>query len=161
MNIVELNKEEATEAAIMGIHRRMTNLYGELKDLGHHGPPIGGSWWSNDIEAAGAELAFSKFINEKWVGAVNTFNAPDVEGGWQVRYTDWDNGCLILRKKDEPKLNQKFVLVTGSMPKYHIRGYIVGKNGVRKKYLKNPHGGKPALFIPQSDLIKFENEKTH
>jgi hypothetical protein len=137
MNIVLLNKEEATEAAIMGVHRRMTNLFCELKDLGHHGPPIGGSWWSNDIEA------------------VNTFNAPDVGDGWQVRYTDWENGCLILRKKDKPKLDQKFVLVTGSMPKYCIRGYIIGRDGVKQKYIKNPHNGKKALFIPQSDLIKF------
>ena len=154
-NIITLNKEEATQAAIMGVHRRMTNLFKELKDLGHHGPPIGGSWWSNDIEAAGAELAFSKFINEEWVGAVNTFNAPDVAGDWQVRYTDWDNGCLILRKKDEPKLHQKFVLITGSMPTYHIKGYIVGKDGVKKEYIKNPHNGTKALFIPQKDLIKF------
>jgi hypothetical protein len=154
-NTILLSKQESTEAAIMGIHRRMTNLFCELKDLGHHGPPIGGSWWSNDIEAAGAELAFAKFIKEEWVGAVNTFNAPDVGDGWQVRYTDWENGCLILRKKDTPKLNQKFVLVTGYMPKYCIRGYIIGKDGVKEKYIRNPHNGKKALFIPQSDLIKF------
>ena len=42
MNIVLLNKEEATEAAIMGVHRRMTNLFCELKDLDHQLPPIGG-----------------------------------------------------------------------------------------------------------------------
>lgn len=155
LNKIVLSKEEATEAAIMGVKRRMTNVFKELNDLSHHGPPIGGNWWSNDIEAAGAELAFAKFIGEDWVGAVNTFNAPDVGQDWQVRYTNIDYGCLILRRKDKVKLKQKFVLVTGSMPIYNIKGYIIGTDGIQERFLKNPNNGEPAWFIPQRELLKF------
>jgi hypothetical protein len=152
---ISLTKEEAESAAIMGVKRRLTNVYKELKELGHHGPPIGGSWWSNDIEAAGAELAFSKFIGEEWVGLVNTFSAPDVGTNWQVRYTNIDHGCLILRLKDKGKLMQNFVLVTGNLPHYKIKGYINGSQALKKKYVRNPNNGEPAFFVPQSDLIKF------
>ena len=156
MNTVILNKEEATEAAIMGVHRRMTNVFGEVKQYDNNIKYIGGSGWSNDIEAAGAELAFAKLIGEEWVGAVNTFHAPDVGDCWQVRYTDKENGRLIIRQRDESKRHHKFVLITGSMPKYHIHGYILGKDGFDKKYECNPNNGTPAYFIPQSDLIKIK-----
>lgn len=152
---ISLSKEEALKASIMGVERRLTNIFRELRDLGHHGPPIGGSWWSNDIEAACAELAFSKFIKEDWVGAVNTFNAPDVGDSWQVRYTDREYGCLIIRKKDKPKLSQRFALVTGSLPNYSIKGYLLGTNAIQDKYIRNPNNGEPAWFVPQKDLIQF------
>jgi hypothetical protein len=149
---IALTKEEAEQAAIMGVKRRLTNLFRELRDLSHHGPPIGGNWWSNDIEAAGAELAFAKYIGEEWVGSVNTFSAPDVGTNWQVRYTNIDHGCLIIRKKDKGKLNQNFVLITGNMPNYTVKGYIKGDDALDKKYVRNPNNGEPAFFVPQKDL---------
>jgi hypothetical protein len=155
VNKVILCKEDALEAAVMGVKRRMTNIYKELNDLSHHGPPIGGNWWSNDIEASGAEIAFARFIGEDWIGAVNTFNAPDVGQDWQVRYTDRDYGCLIIRKKDKVKLDQKFVLITGSMPVFYIKGYMIGRDAIKDEFLKNPNNGEPAWFVPQRSLIKF------
>lgn len=152
---IELTKEEALEGAIMGSKRRLTNIFKELSDLGHKGLPIGGSWWSNDIEAACAEIAFSKFIGEEWVGSVNTFSAPDVGKEWQVRYTDLSYGSLIIRNKDKKNLEQKFVLVTGQTPVFHIKGYITCKNAIKDEFLKNPNNKEPAWFVPQSKLLEF------
>lgn len=161
MNTVILNRKEATKAAFMGVLRRMTNIFGEVKQHDKNIKYIGGTGWSNDIEAAGAELAFAKFINEEWVGSVNTFHAPDVGDCWQVRYTDNEDGRLIIRKRDESKRDHKFVLITGAIPKYYVHGYILGKDGFNEKYIFNPNNGTPAYFIPKSDLIKFNNENNN
>lgn len=160
MNI-RLTKEESLEAVIWGGKRRLTNLYGEVKGSGR-GKFISGNPWANDIESAAAEIAFAKFIGEEWVGAVDTFHKPDVGQDWQVRYTDVEKGSLIIREdRDRPKLHHRYVLVTGLIPNFKIRGYIVGHDAIKPKYLKNPNNGHPAYFVPQSDLIKFDQPSQH
>ena len=160
MNLIRLTKDECRKTAHAGIERRFTNLFKELKNLHSHGYACGNPW-ASDIEAAGAELAFSKFIGKEWVGDVNTFHAPDVDGGWQVRYTDRENGCLIIRPIDSPKYDQNFVLLTGLMPNYNIIGYMKGSDAVKEKYSRNPNGAGQAWFVPQKDLLKFKNEETN
>jgi hypothetical protein len=158
MNNVSLTKEEALDAIIWGGKRRLTNVFGEVKDK-LMGRLIGGNAWANDIESAAAEIAFAKFIGEEWVGAVNTFHKPDVGKNWQVRYTSNENGCLIIRKGlDEKKLHQRFALVTGVIPHFTIIGYMTGLDASKPKYLKQYGTRPPAYFVPQSDLIKFEQQ---
>ena len=154
---VSLNKEECRKAARAAIERRLTNLFKELNNLYNHGYACGNAW-ASDIEAAGAELAFAKSINQEWIGDVNTFHAPDVEGGWQVRYTDNENGKLIIRPIDEPKYEEKFVLVKGLMPKYKIVGYMVGKDAIKEEYYRDPNKKGGAYFVPEKDLIKFSDD---
>ena len=158
MSFVSLTKEECREAARAAVERRLTNLFKELNNLYSHGYACGNAW-ASDIEAAGAEVAFAKFINKEWIGDVNTFHAPDVDGGWQVRYTDNVKGKLIIRPIDKPKYNEKFVLVKGLMPEYEIIGYIVGLDAVKDKYCFDPNGKGKAYFVPDKDLIKFEKNE--
>ncbi len=158
MTTIQLTKEECRKAAHAAIERRLTNLFKELKNLHSHGYACGNAW-ASDIEACGAEIAFSKFIGEKWIGDVNTFHAPDVEGGWQVRYTDRLDGKLIIRPIDSPKYEENFVLVTGLMPSYNIIGYIKGQDAVQEKYLWNPNNAGDAYFVSQKDLIKFKEDE--
>jgi hypothetical protein len=156
--IIKLTKEESLQAVIWGGKRRLSSLYGQCKES-KRGKYIGGNAWSNDIESAAAEIAFAKFIGEEWVGAVDTFHKPDVGEDWQVRYTDVENGCLIIREdRDKPKLHHRYVLVTGLIPNFKIRGYIIGHDAIKPKYLRNPNNYKPAYFVPQSDLIKFQQQ---
>lgn len=158
--IVKLTKEEIDQAVYFGNARRDTNVNGELKDTGHAGKPMGGSWRKNDIIATGSEIAFAKFIGEEFTGTVNTFNDSDVGDDWQVRCTDAENFSLIIRpQKDKgDKLKEKFVLVIyQGNATFRIAGYQTGENCINEKYLRNPGGNKnrEAYFVPQSDLIKF------
>ena len=63
MSFVSLTKEECREAARAAVERRLTNLFKELNNLSSHGYACGNAW-ASDIEAAGAEVAFAKFINK-------------------------------------------------------------------------------------------------
>ena len=153
-NEITLTKEDCRDAAKWGIERRLTNIFKEVENKNKF-KPISGTWWGNDIEASGAELAFSKFINEDWVGLVNTFHGPDVGKDWQVRYTNLEYGSLIIRESDKTVLHHRFVLVTGLMPTYKIIGYIVGNDARKKEFVKNPNNEGKAYFVPQNSLIKF------
>lgn len=154
-NIITLSREEALQASTMGVKRRLTIVFKDIKSTHHNGSAINNNWWLNDIEAACAELAFAKFIGEDWVGSVNTFTAPDVGDSWQVRYTNMEDGCLIIRQKDKLNMKQKFVLVTGSIPCYTIKGYMNGEEAFKDEYIRNPNNSNPAWFIPQRCLYKF------
>ena len=153
---VTLTSEEVKEAKKWGNARRDTNVNGELLDLGHAGKPMGGDWRKNDIIAAGAEIAFSRYVGKKFIGGVNTFNKPDVDGGWQVRCTDYLTGSLIVRPDKDfkgNKLKDKYVLVIyKGKSTYKIAGYKTGEDCVKEEYVRAPNNGKKAYFVPQKDL---------
>jgi hypothetical protein len=159
-NEVTLTKEEVKEAKKYGNARRDTNVNGELHDLGHAGKPMGGCWRKNDIIACGAEIAFSRYIGKKFVGGVNTFNKPDVDGGWQVRCTDHQGGSLIIRPNKDfkgNKLKDKYALVIyKGKSTYKIAGYRIGEECVKNEYERAPNNGKMAYFVPQQDLRTVE-----
>jgi hypothetical protein len=105
--------------------------------------------WHSDIEGACAEIVVAKALNVYWGGSVNTFKLPDV-AGVQVRHTQLDDGCLIVRSDDSD--SEIFVLVTGSHPDYEIRGWCSGLDAKKKGTERNPGGNFPAWFVEQSQL---------
>lgn len=109
--------------------------------------------WDKNIEGALAEVAFAKYTGLYWDGSVNVYAVPDV-AQWMVRHTKLDNGCLIVRHED--KDHYDYVLLTGTTPKYTIRGFLRGGDAKQDKYWRedeNVHS--PAWFVPQADLIPF------
>lgn len=105
--------------------------------------------WHSDIEGALAELALAKYLNVFWDGSVNTFKKPDA-GGFQVRHTQYANGCLIVRAGDDPK--QRYCLVTGTHPDYTICGWVQGEEAREDAFLRNPGESYQAWFVPQERL---------
>jgi len=150
---IQLSFHEVYMAACIGVARRLASLKrGETnkvqnKDFG----------WHSDIEAACAELAVAKHLGVFWDGSVNTFKAPDI-GHLQIRHTQHNNGCLILRPADSP--TETYVLITGTHPNYTIRGYIKGEDGKKPEFLRDPNGKFQAWFVPQCNLLPFSNLKT-
>jgi hypothetical protein len=57
---------------------------------------------------------------------------------------------LILRHGD--KDDRKYILVTGTAPKYEVHGWILGADAKQQKYLKFVQQIGRAFFIPQQDL---------
>ena len=148
---VTLSFHEVYMAATIGVARMLASMKrGETnkvqnKDFG----------WHTDIESACAELAVAKHLGVFWDGSINTFKAPDIGRNIQVRHTQHKNGCLILRGADSP--SEVYILVTGYHPKYEIRGYIKGEDGMRPEFLRDPNGKFPAWFVPQYNLISATN----
>ncbi|MEO2054715.1 MAG: hypothetical protein ABGX83_05390 [Nitrospira sp.] len=142
---VTLSSYEIYMAACVGVARRLASFKrGETnkvqnKDFG----------WHSDIEGACAEMAFAKYLGVFWDGSVNTFKRPDV-GNIQVRHTQHERGCLIIRGADID--SQVFVLITGHHPKFEICGWIVGRDAKREEYARDPHGKYPAWFVPAKEL---------
>ncbi len=110
--------------------------------------------WGVDIEGAAAEMAVAKAYNLFWTPVVQRPEElpGDVGRGMhalQVRSTPREHGRLILHERD--KDDAIFVLVTGRIPAFTIRGWIQGKDGKCDRFL-HPGDGRPAFFVPQEHL---------
>ena len=84
-----------------------------------------------------------------WDFSVNTFKKPDV-GKIQIRHTTRNSVKLIVRPDDSDE--EIFVLVTGEIPEFTIRGYMRGCEAKQDQFIDNPGGGKPCWMVPQDDL---------
>jgi hypothetical protein len=132
-------------AAAVEVERRSQNI--EHGRSTRYGAPIDS--WTPGIEGAIAEMALAKLLNVFWSGAVGDLRARDA-GRLQVRSTSRPDGCLILH--DEDADDDIFVLAIGVAPTFKFCGWITGRSGKDKRYWRDPAGGRPAYFVPQSAL---------
>lgn len=145
MITVELTPAETFLGATAGVMRCVEN---RSKGIGNAHGATNAQCWQMDIEGALAEMALSKFLGTYWKGKGH-IKDDDVDG-MEVRYTDRDNGCLIIRP-DDP--NRIYWLVTGVRGTYHVHGWLHAEIAKQDKYRRAPNGRPPAYFIPQSDLV--------
>ena len=100
MDSVRLSEEEMEIAAQVGSRRRIrAQVYGWNDKHGYDGS----KGWDVDIEGAAAEEAFCRYRGLYWGGHIDTFKAADVGDNIQVRCTELEDGCLILRGEDNPE----------------------------------------------------------
>lgn len=148
MMTVTLTIHEAVMAGVIGIKRRLSAIYRNSSQANTMIPPD--RLWESDIEGAIAELAVCKALKIYWHGSINTFKGADA-GTLQVRWTKYPDGHLVVRNGDSGA--DIFVLVTGRVPDFSVIGWIRGTDAKNDKYRKDPNNlGKPAWFVPQSDL---------
>jgi hypothetical protein len=143
---VALTMSEMQIAATVGMMRQIENLakgrrdaYGAEKEDG----------WQYHIEGAGGELAFAKWSGRYWNGALGNLKADDV-GDTQVRTAMAHHKRLIIHPPDAN--DRRFVLVTGVMPRFLIRGWIWGGDGKQERFWCDPKGARPAYFVPTDFL---------
>lgn len=110
--------------------------------------------WQIDIEAAMAEYALSKVINEAWYGKGEP-RMVDVGKYNQVRHTMIHHGKLIIQKDDTD--DHLYWLVTGFDGHYQVHGWMMGASAKDEKYWSDPTGKWPAYFVPQADLRSIED----
>ena len=111
-----------------------------------------------DISGACGELAVAKAINRYWAPSVNTFhNKPDIEPNIEVRSTARAENCLIVRDNDPE--DRYYFLVIGEPPTFQILGYMKGSDAKRDEWRRNPHGHRPAWFVPQEALTPIKEGK--
>jgi hypothetical protein len=105
--------------------------------------------WQMGIEGAMGEIVIAKHFGIFW--GKGTYGSDDV-GPYEVRQTPLDHGSLIVHPTDKDE--KRYYLVTGILGNYVIRGYMFARDAKQPKYWNDPTGkGRPAYFVPQSDLI--------
>lgn len=115
-----------------------------------------------DVNGVCGEMAVAKAINRFWQPSVNTFHGvPDILPNIEVRSTEKSSGCLIVRDNDPD--DRYYFLVTGKPPVFLVHGYMLGAEAKKDEWLRNPHGHRPAWFVPQPNLNRLSEakEKTH
>ena len=107
-------------------------------------------FWEELVGACG-EVAIGKAANVWFVPSVNTFHrVPDCLGDVEVRATDLDSGCLILRNNDAD--DRRYVLAIVNGTGVSLRGWMIGSEAKEKVYERDPNGYGAAWFVPQRDL---------
>jgi hypothetical protein len=103
-------------------------------------------------EAFGAELAVAKYFRKPIDLAADNFKLKaDVGNNIEVKWTKWQNGSLILSKLDRKE--DVAILVTGSMPKYWICGWIPVAVARRPSHQRSDG----SWWIGQQDLHPMAN----
>lgn len=143
---ITLTRPDIERAAEIGVRRHIEAIIGGYLD--HAVRKDNG--WTIHIEGAAGELALALWLGVPWDGDVNTFKSkPDV-ASLEVRTRLEDTWDLIIRKADTD--DAIYVLLTGKVPTFDIRGWIWGRDARRREWLQNYGGYGVAHFVPQSAL---------
>lgn len=108
------------------------------------------SLWQVHVEGAMGEAACAKALGTYNPMTVNTFKGPDIGKKIQVRTRSRACYDLIVRANDDD--DEAFILVTGTCPKYTVRGWCWGREAKQARHLKNHGGHGEAWFVPAEHL---------
>ena len=143
---VSLSRLEVYVGSMVGAWRQVSAL--ELPD--RHGYE-GKAPWDIHINGVLGEMAAAKALGVYYSFTINTFkDGGDISSDLQVRTRsrhDWD---LIVRHDDRDE--DRFILVTGTAPKYAVHGWLYGHEAKQSQWLQAHGGREAAYFVPQSAL---------
>lgn len=150
-NEVRLTNAEVIQACLVGCMRTIKGF--ALDDVSRSRKKSKNmSQWHIDIEGACAEMAFARLHDRYWSAAWDSFKEPDV-GPIQIRHTDLDYGCLVLRPADAD--DEQFALVVGATPTFKVIGWIKCIDGKQPQWQHGTDTSEPYWRVPQDDLRKF------
>lgn len=146
--MTRLRENEAMLAAYVGARRHVDKLFRGQRD--RYGAEARLDQWSVDIEAAGAEMAVAKVLGLYWTGANGLHDATTDVGRLQVRNPLPGNQSLLVRPSDAD--DHGFVLVTGTIPRFEVVGWMLARDAKRPEWRRDPGGHGAAYFVPQEEL---------
>lgn len=112
-------------------------------------------WFNDEVIGACGEIAVAKLGKFYFVPRLNEFHSvPDVFRDVEVRSTDRDDGCLVIRDNDV--LERRFILAILNDSDVVLAGWIYGTEGAKSEYLGNPNNNTSAWFIPINKLRPME-----
>lgn len=146
---VRLEWEDVAYAAHVGVRRRVESLQGRF--LPRNGSPLySPTHWSQDIDAACAELAVAEWLDRPWCGEQSQA-AFDVWPDLQVRHTWHDEGSLIVRTRDR---DGRYVLVTGHDGEFDLHGWMWLRDCKQERFKEVD--GNTYWKVPASQLSPME-----
>jgi hypothetical protein len=105
--------------------------------------------WSHILGAAG-EMAVAKALDVYWLPTMESFKAAGDLGEYEIRTRSRDNYDLIIRPDDPSRV---FILVTGSMPRFWVRGWIDAEDAKAMPDCWKAYGGRPAAWFVPADRL--------
>lgn len=146
MTEIQLSNHNLQTAGLVGVGRHIKGI----KKEGQYGCNNVAVGWQVNCDGACGEMALAKYLGVFWDGNMGNFQAADV-GALQVRTNPNAWGDLMLHPKDKDE--DIFVLIlSDKMPSYTLRGWIYGHEGKLQKWWRDGAKGRPAFFVPQSEL---------
>jgi hypothetical protein len=98
-----------------------------------------------------AEIVVAEVLGVPWrYPDPYTRHDGDLVDGTEVRSTRYPRGALLLRPEDDPE--RAYVLVTGRPPKFVVRGWILGRDGMRCERWWPRAPQRPCWRVPQEHL---------
>lgn len=113
-----------------------------------------------EVEAIGAEIATARVLGLDWQDkSIEEDRDGDIQGGIQVRFTNYPTGRLLLHDSDND--DHVFFLVTGNYPNYVVQGWVPCDEGKAVGSVRELQPGRPAICVEQEDLysVKYYNNE--
>lgn len=108
-----------------------------------------------EFVGACGEIAVGKAADKFFVPSVGTFHrVPDCLKDYEVRSTDREDGCLIIRDNDSDE--RRFILAIATGETVRLVGWMRGADAKKSEFLRDPHGYRKAWFVPQQKLLRIE-----
>ncbi len=155
MTKISLNFQELDLAINTARLRMAVSIATKLK----FGAKSGNRTWIkrfyDEVIGVCGEIAVAKLGKFYFIPGLNEFHVvPDVFRDVEVRSTDRDDGCLVIRDNDV--LERRFILAIVNGSDVVLAGWIYGTEGAKSEYLRNPNNHVPAWFIPINKLRPME-----
>lgn len=150
---VTMDNDDATTAGTIAIAYELENLRtGWKPNRGFQGNP-----WKLTRDGLIAEYATALALGVPWDPPdPGNFDAMDIGGFYQVKSTPYARGRLMV-DWNAVRVEGVYILVTGAMPVYIVRGWIWGHAAKQARYLWKPREDRPEqVFVPQSDLNRMD-----
>lgn len=149
---VSLSFDDAKFCCWKGCLRQLNAMSKKLRD--NHGlKPDTVNGWSEHIEGFAGELAVAIALGlpRPDVEREAFRTAHDVGGLVDVRTRSKHWYDLPLYEKDPH--DRIFILVTGRIPNFRLRGWILARDGKREEFYKKLNNDRPpGWFVPASNL---------
>jgi len=155
--IVVLDKADLLRAVPIGAMRkalhRLASHRGEKRPDGNgqRGGEERSPW--DEVEAAAAEYAVAKYLHRFWpADFAKRRKSVDILPDIEVRLTKYETGHLLIYDEDNPAY--KFVLVTGAIPEFTIRGWLLGEDAMNADYWGRTREDRAACFMVPQDRLR-------
>ena len=111
----------------------------------------------NQLDNANVEGMTGEYVMAKWLNIYlcgpGRVGDVDIAGMYEVRFTKWPNGVLTVQRNDpREKLGLPFWLVTGKNGRYTVRGWLIGRECMDRRWWGELQPGRPCYCVPQSAL---------
>ena len=151
--------EERRLAMEEGIRRQSVNEAKGLRGR-NKGPRFGDKALEVHLLGAAGEMAVASYMGLKehlYTEKEARRGSDDLPGGIDVKTRSKHKYDLLVQRNENP--SRKFVLVTIQDQKTLIHGWAFGEDCMKEQFWADPARGRPAYFVPQSELRSMESLK--
>jgi hypothetical protein len=152
-------EEERRQAMEEGMRRQAVNEARGLRGR-NNGPRFGDKALQVHLLGAAGEMAVASYLGLKehlYAEREARRGSDDLPGGIDVKTRSRHSYDLIIQKSENA--DKRFVLVTIQDHKTFIHGWCYGREAMEEKYWADPARGRPAYFVPKSELRSMESLK--